>query len=227
MAPEPDPGSRLRRVRHGLVALAAAVLIGGWGGYAWLEARSRCGDMAAAPLGQGLAIDGHFALTDQNGQPRTDRDFQGKLVLLYFGYTYCPDVCPTTLLSLAEALDALGPAADKVQPIFISIDPERDTPAALAGYVSLFSPRLIGLTGSADQVAAAARSFGVYYRKVTPEGMSDYLMDHSAIVYLIGPDGKGITHFAHDTSAAAIAARLAQVVAGADGTRAASIGSPR
>lgn len=227
MAPEPDPGSRLRRLRRGLVTLAAAVALGGWAGYAWLEARDRCGDMAAAPLGQGLAIDGHFALVDQTGQPRTDRDFRGKLMLLYFGYTYCPDVCPTTLLSIAEALDALGPAADQVQPIFISIDPERDTPAALASYVSLFSPRLIGLSGSADQVAAAARSFGVYYRKVTPEGMSDYLMDHSAIVYLIGPDGKGITHFAHDASATAIEARLAKEIAASDGRRAASIGSPR
>ena len=134
-------------------------------------------------------VGGPFALTDQNGRAVTEESYRGKAVLIFFGFTHCPDVCPTELTTLAAAMDQLGGDAARTQPLFITIDPERDTPQALADYVSLFHPSLAGLTGTPEQVAKVARTFRVYYAKVTPPGTSDYLMDHSAFVYLLGPDG--------------------------------------
>src|SRR3954469_23392300 len=111
-------------------------------------------------------IGGPFALTDQNGTRRTDADFRGKLMLVYFGFTYCPDVCPTDLLQMALAVDQLGPAGEMVQPVFITVDPERDTPEHLKHYMPLFHPRFVGLTGDAIAIQAAARAYRVYYKKV-------------------------------------------------------------
>jgi protein SCO1/2 len=108
---------------------------------------------------------------------------------VYFGYTYCPDVCPTELQTVVAALDQLGPLAERIVPVFITIDPERDTPAALAEYVKLFDERLVGLTGSRDQIAAAARAYRVYYARANSKDTTAYLMDHSSFIYLIGPDG--------------------------------------
>jgi len=141
-------------------------------------------------LPQGIALGGAFSLQDHFGQRVTERAFAGKLGLIYFGFTYCPDVCPTELGLMAAALDLLGPDAARVLPVLITIDPARDTPAALADYVSRFHPALIGLTGTDEEIATAARAFRVYYRKVHPPGASDYLMDHSSFIYLVGPDGK-------------------------------------
>lgn len=157
-------------------------------------------------IAQGVSIGGPFSLVDQNGQAVTDRDFAGRALLIYFGYTYCPDVCPTELGIVAAALDAMGPAGERVTPIFITVDPDRDTPAALADYVSRFHPRMIGLTGSAEQVAQAARAYRVYYAKVHPRDSTDYLMDHSSFIYLVGPDGRVKSLFRPETSPEAIAA---------------------
>lgn len=137
-----------------------------------------------------LPIGGPFSLTDQNGTARQDADFRGKLMLVYFGYTYCPDICPTTLAAMSQALDQLGPEADQVQPIFITVDPERDTPAQLKLYAANFHPRLLALTGSDDQVAAAEKDYRVYAKKVTEPGNADYLMDHSSFIYLMDRNGK-------------------------------------
>ena len=137
-----------------------------------------------------LAIGGPFQLTDQSGKPVTQADFRGRWMLVYFGYTFCPDVCPTELQTIAGALDKLGPDAAKVAPIFITIDPERDTPAVLADYVKLFDKRLIGLTGTAEQIRDVARKYRVYYAKVTPRSASSYLMDHSSFVYLMDAEGR-------------------------------------
>ncbi|MET4698549.1 cytochrome oxidase Cu insertion factor (SCO1/SenC/PrrC family) [Constrictibacter sp. MBR-5] len=145
-------------------------------------------------------IGGSFTLVDGTGATRTDDDFRGRLMLVYFGFTYCPDVCPTELQAMGQAVDLLGEKAESVQPIFITIDPERDTPQMVGQYVESFHPRMIGLTGTPEQVAAAAKAYRVYYRKAEVEGSSDYLMDHSSIVYLMGPDGKFLTHFSHGTS---------------------------
>ena len=145
-------------------------------------------------------IGGSFTLVDGTGATRTDEDFRGRLMLVYFGFTYCPDVCPTELQAMGQAVDLLGEKADSVQPIFITIDPERDTPQMVGQYVESFHPRMVGLTGTPEQVAAAAKAYRVYYRKAEVEGSSDYLMDHSSIVYLMGRDGKFLTHFSHGTS---------------------------
>ncbi|MEJ1976697.1 MAG: SCO family protein [Acetobacteraceae bacterium] len=144
----------------------------------------------AATANPGTDVGGPFSLTDMHGRAVTDATYRGRWLLIYFGYAYCPDVCPTELQSISTALDQLGPDAAKVTPLFITIDPARDTPSALAQYVRLFDDRLVGLTGTADQVAAAARAFHVYYAKIPMPNTAAYLMDHSSFVYLMGPDGK-------------------------------------
>jgi cytochrome oxidase Cu insertion factor (SCO1/SenC/PrrC family) len=146
-------------------------------------------------------IGGPFALTDQNGTRRTDADFRGKLVLVYFGFTYCPDVCPTDLLQMALAVDQLGQAGEMVQLVFITVDPERDTPEHLKQYMPLFHPRFVGLTGDAIAIRAAARAYRVYYKKVEWGDRSDYTVDHSAFIYLMGRDGEYLGFFPPGASA--------------------------
>lgn len=159
-------------------------------------------------LAQGVMLGGPFTLVDHTGRTVTERDFAGRMLLVYFGFTYCPDVCPTELGTIAAAIDAMGPAGERVTPVLVSIDPERDTPAALADYVSRFHPRMIGLTGSAEQVAQAARAYRVYYAKVRPQDSTDYLMDHSSFIYLVGPDGRVRSLFRPETAPEAIAAAV-------------------
>lgn len=187
-----------------LVLLAAATL----GGYAWLHRQQ------STQHGTGIAlVGGPFTLTDQNGKRVTEKDFLGKYMLVFFGYTYCPDVCPTELQVMMAALDAMGPEADKVQPVFVSIDPARDTPEVLKAYVSNFGPRLIGLTGTPDDVAAAAKAYRVYYAKAgNSSSATDYLMDHSSIIYLMGPDGSFVKHVPYTTDAAKLAAELKESI---------------
>jgi len=153
------------------------------------------GEEGAAPTSPpGVSVGGPFSLVDGDGKAVSDSDFRGRWMLVYFGYTYCPDVCPTELQTISAALAKLGADAAKVAPMFITIDPARDTPAAIGSYVKLFDPKLIGLTGTAQQIADVAREYRVYYAKVTPKGASadGYLMDHSGFVYLMDPQG----HFA-------------------------------
>ncbi len=139
----------------------------------------------------GVAIGGPFTLTDPAGHTVTDRDYRGKFMLVYFGYTFCPDVCPTELQAVAAALNKLGPNAEKLAPIFVTIDPERDTPTVMGNYVKLFDPRLIGLTGTPAEIHDIATAYRVYYAKAPQKGdPSAYLMDHSSFMYLMGPDGK-------------------------------------
>ena len=162
----------------------------------------------------GPNIGGPFTLTDHTGKTVTDQDFRGKYILIYFGYTFCPDVCPTSLSTMGEALDRLSPEElDKLVPIFVSVDPERDTIEVLASYVPNFHDKLIGMTGTPEQIKAAARAYKAYYAKVNeddPDG--NYLMDHSSITYLMGPDGKYVTHFNHGTAAEKMAARLSEIL---------------
>ncbi len=135
------------------------------------------------------AIGGPFALIDPQGKTVTDADFRGRVMIVYFGYTFCPDVCPTTLGLLGQALDKLSPDERKqVAPIFITVDPERDTPQVMGSYVVNFAPDLIGLTGTPDSIAAATRAYHVYAKK-HPEPDGSYSMDHSSIIYLMGRDG--------------------------------------
>ena len=145
------------------------------------------------------SIGGPFTLTDHTGRRVTDADFAGKYRLVFFGFASCPDVCPTTLNRIALTMEALGDRAAEVQPLFITVDPERDTPEVLADYVSLFDANIVGLTGSPAEIEAVAKSYRVYFRKVPIEGDPDnYTMDHSAILYLMGPDGAYVTLLNHD-----------------------------
>ena len=158
-------------------------------------------------------IGGPFTLVDQDGRSRTDADFRGNYMLIYFGYTFCPDVCPTALSDMAIAIDELELRAKRVQPIFITVDPARDTPETLKVYLPSFHPRLVGLSGSEAQITAVAKSYRVYYAKAeNPEATADYLMDHSSIVYLMDPDGRYVTHFSHGTGPEAMAQRLRDLV---------------
>jgi protein SCO1/2 len=135
------------------------------------------------------SVGGPFTLTDQTGKPRRDTDFRGKLMIVYFGYTYCPDVCPTDLMAITQALDALGPSAEGVQPIFITIDPERDT-RLLADYISAFHRSFVGLTGSPEEIRRVANSYKAFYVKVRDERSGDYSIDHAGIIYLMGRNGE-------------------------------------
>jgi protein SCO1/2 len=155
------------------------------------------------------AIGGPFTLTDQNGKRVTDQDLRGKPTIIYFGYAYCPDVCPTSLLLMQTAVDQLGPqAAAKVNQVFITVDPERDTQSALKEYVAQFGPTMVGLSGTAEQTAAVAKAFRVYYQKVPGKDGAPYLMDHSSIFYMMDRDFRFVKHFTHQSKAEDIAAAL-------------------
>ena len=163
--------------------------------------------LAWGPSGRGVGINSRFSLVDDSGHAVSDTDFRGRFLLVFFGYTHCPDVCPTELQTMADAVQRLGAAGASVQPIFITVDPERDTSAVLHDYVALFPPRLVGLTGSPEQIAAAARSYRVFYRRA-PSADGGYSMDHSGLIYVIGPDGRFWTAFAPSTSVDSIVATL-------------------
>lgn len=153
----------------------------------------------------GRDVGGPFALIDHNGVPRTDADFRGKLLLVYFGFTYCPDICPTDLQTIGLALDKLGPASDSVQPLFITLDPQRDTPEQLAQYVPAFHPRLIGLSGDTAAIKQAASAYKVYYAKA-PTSDGDYTIDHSAFIFIVGRDGRYLGFLPPGTSPDRLAA---------------------
>lgn len=159
------------------------------------------------PAGEEQAANGRYLLTDAHGRTVTNADFPGQYQLISFGYTYCPDVCPTTLAETAAILQRLGDGAEHVQPIFITVDPERDTPDKLRTYTQYFHPRLIGLTGSPELIKGAARNFGVRFRKVVdPNAPADrYPVDHSAGLFLLGPDGGYIRKFGFGTPVDAVA----------------------
>lgn len=220
----------MHRMTRALAIGVTAALLLGWGAL-WLggatgnsaasHALARIGALVGYPPGgagaivpPAVQIGGPFHLVDQNGTAVTDADYRGRWMLVYFGYTFCPDVCPTELQTIAASLDKLGAEADKVAPLFITVDPARDTPAVLAKYVALFGRRVVGLTGTPDEIAAAARAFRVYYAKAPVGGAATYLMDHSSFVYLLDPKGRLAALFNQDTSADDLAAgireRLAQ-----------------
>jgi protein SCO1/2 len=153
------------------------------------------------------AIGGPFRLVNQDGQTVTDQDYKGEPFLVFFGFTHCPDVCPTTLFEVSEILRNLGPDGDRMRAIFITVDPERDTPAAMKEYLSSFDPRMSGLTGDPDAIAAVAKSYRAYYRKV-PLEQGGYTMDHTAIVYLMDKQGRFVAPFSLKRTTEASAAEL-------------------
>jgi protein SCO1/2 len=148
-----------------------------------------------APIGPAVAaVGGPFQLEDQNGKPVSDTDMKGKPFLVFFGFTHCPDICPTTLFDISQVMKSLGPDADRTGALFITVDPERDTPAVLKDYLSNFDPHLRGLTGDRPAIDAAIKAYRVYARKV-PLQNGDYTMDHTAVVYLMDKNGNFVAPF--------------------------------
>jgi cytochrome oxidase Cu insertion factor (SCO1/SenC/PrrC family) len=188
------------------LALAAALLIAAPCGHA--QSERSAGELMDAVMWGKEPIGGPFALIDHTGKSRTDAEFRGKLMLVYFGFTFCPDVCPTDLMAIGQAIDKLGVVGDAVQPLFVTLDPERDTPAHLASYVPSFHPRLIGLTGDAAQIRDAARAYRVYYAKVEVGAAGEYTVDHSGFIYLMDREGKFLGFFPPGTPADRMAAVL-------------------
>lgn len=167
---------------------------------------ARSGDLPSS--GKAL-VGGPFSLVDQTGKHVTDQDFRGRYLLVFFGYTYCPDVCPAALSVISAAIDQLGPAGDVITPVLITIDPARDTPEKMGAYVKSFHPRFLGLTGSAEEVAKAIKAYRVYAKKAPDErNPADYTMDHSSIVYLMGPGGGLVAFSPEITKADALAEQL-------------------
>ena len=154
-----------------------------------------------------IAVGGPYALINQDGKPRASTGFGGKYQLIYFGYTFCPDVCPTTLAVMAAALDKMGPAQDRIVPVFITIDPARDKPEVLKKYLAAFGPRFVGLTGTDQQIAAVEKEFRVYAKKQPVTG-GTYAMDHSSVIYLMGPYGNLVSFFDEVTEPEALAKEL-------------------
>lgn len=205
----------IRMVAAGAAALVLAALVALWLGPAGHAPAGPGEPTAAARL---AGVGGPFSLVDQDGRPVTDRSWPDHWLLVYFGFTFCPDICPTELGAMTAAIDRIDPAGGKIQPIFISIDPDRDTPAQLKSYVALFHPRLVGLTGTAEAVDAAARAYRVYYAKSGDTTGSDYTVDHSSFLYLVAPDGTVVDAFPQgwtpDQIGTAIEARIAETEAG-------------
>ena len=158
------------------------------------------------------AIGGPFRLVDQNGNTVTDADLKGKWSLVYFGYTHCPDACPTALNDIAIALDQLGPKREAVRSVFITVDPERDTPEVLKEYVASFDAPILALSGSPEEIARAAKAYRVYYAK-HPEPGGDYSMDHSSVIYVMDPEGRFTASFTHQSTPEEIAERLKKLLA--------------
>jgi len=194
--------SRLKTIQiGGLVALAGLLLVGILlaGGIAWEKYHD------GAPMAK---IGGPFQLVDsQSGKTVTDQDYKGKWLLIYFGYTHCPDACPTALNDLSLALDKLGDKRRAMAPLFITIDPERDTADVMKDYAASFAPDIVGLTGSTDQIAKAEKAYRVYAAK-HPTKDGGYDMDHSSIIYVMDPSGRFVTNFTHETDPDQMAAKL-------------------
>lgn len=198
-----------------IFGIGLVVLVIGAAAWYWTQMSPQQAARSGTVTSSGTAqVGGPFGLVDQNGQARSDVDFRGQFMLIYFGYTFCPDICPSSLFNMTQALDyvaeAAPDAAAKIVPVFITIDPERDTVEAVASYAKHFHPNMVALTGSLEQVAAAAKAYRVFYAKVDDGSATDYLMDHSSFIYLMGTDGKYLAHFAHNALPDEIAAALAR-----------------
>jgi protein SCO1 len=183
-------------------------------GLSLMAIRAASGEPAAAveALVPAAGTEIRFELRDTQGKTVSSTDLRGLWVLAFFGYTSCPDICPTTLFDIAQALAHLGPLAARVQPLFISVDPQRDTPKKLREYVNDFDERILPLTGTAEQLDRAARSFGVAFFKVPGASPNDYTIAHGAIITLIGPEGGLVTRFSTNVSADQIASKLGRLI---------------
>jgi cytochrome oxidase Cu insertion factor (SCO1/SenC/PrrC family) len=188
-----------------VLAIALVMLVALLIGYAFQQGGGKSIVTGKALLG------GPFTLVDQNGKPRTEKDFLGQNLLIYFGYTFCPDVCPTELAKVSQAMDLL-PKDANVTPVFITIDPARDGVKEMKAYAAAFSPKLVALTGTEEQIRSAAKAYRVYYAKNNSSGSTEYLMDHSSIIYFMGKSGEYIAHFTVESTPEQIAARAREAL---------------
>lgn len=195
------------------IALAfAGLLTGAALGFIALRATGPSVDGQSTVSGKPL-VGGPFSLIDQTGKRVTDQDYRGRYMLVFFGYTNCPDICPAGLQVMSAALDKLGKRADEIVPVFITLDPTQDTPERIAAYVKAFSPRLVGLTGSESEIAATAKAYRVYFQKVPDDkDPSRYTIDHSAIFYLMGKDGSLVAPIAHTNDVDQLAGALSRAL---------------
>ncbi|MCB1530846.1 MAG: SCO family protein [Rhodospirillales bacterium] len=176
---------------------AGLAVLGAWA-YVWFDKTAVAPSVLSV---QAENFGGPFSLTDHNGKPVTDRDFSGQYRLIYFGFTFCPAICPTELQKISGALDLLGERSKKIRPLFITVDPERDTADVMKNYVRLFHPDLVGLTGTAAQIEAVKKSYKVYSKKVRDPDMNDYTVDHSSFIYFMDPEDRLLSIFTtKDTS---------------------------
>lgn len=190
------------RSAPGATLAAVWIVVAAMAGLAGLVAATKTADAESTPV---IQIGGPFELIDQHGALRRDTDFKGRLMLVYFGYNYCPDICPTSLYHMSVALDKLGAAAANVQPIYITVDPDRDTVEAMADYAANFHPSLVALTGDRTRIFEVASAYKVKYRIAGEERGDDYLVDHSAFIYLMDRSGKFLRYFSHEAMADEIA----------------------
>ena len=193
-----------------IVSIVAGLLIGAAIAVAvFPEARGKLFPQSAETSSGKALIGGPFTLTDTSGKKVTDKDFRGRYMLVFFGFTACPDICPAGMQLISAALDKAGPVADKITPIFISVDPARDTPEKIAAFVKNFDDRIVGLSGTPEEIDAVAKAYRVYYEKTPNEAApADYGMNHTSIIYVMGPDGEYLTHFTPTTSVDAMAEKL-------------------
>ena len=203
MSAKPLPWNKIVLV----LGIALTLLIAGILGFAMNRSFN---NSKVSGTGEAL-VGGPFQLTDHTGQAVTEKDYLGQNLLIYFGFTFCPDICPTELSKVAAAVDML-PADANVTPVFITIDPERDGVEEVKAYAEAFHPKMVGLTGTPEQIRAAAKAYRVYYAKATGSGATDYLMDHSSIIYFMGEDGKYVAHFTIQTTPEEIAEKVKEAL---------------
>jgi protein SCO1/2 len=203
---------QLKTVRLALYSAIAVIIVLCGGLYAAMSYYGP-GSRLAGLVQPSSAIGGPFTMTDQTGKTVTEKDLIGHPTLLFFGYTFCPDVCPTTLAEAGDWLQTLGPDGKKLQIYFVTVDPDRDTPAKIAEYLSAFDPRIKGLSGTPDQTAAILKAYHVFARKVPQKGSDDYLMDHSAAVYMMDAQGKFVGALTYQEPTDKAIAKLKELVA--------------
>lgn len=195
---------RLKRIFLTLIsALCLAALI------AFVQVKietSKPSDVVAEDFG------GPFTLTDTAGKTVTEKDFAGRYRLIYFGFTFCPAICPTELAKITAAMKDIGPLADRITPVFITVDPDRDTPEVMGKYIQMFDKRLVGLTGTPEQIKQAAKAYKIYYAKVDDPKLTEYTMDHSSFIYFIDPDDNLLAIFRSQDDAAAMAAKITEAL---------------
>lgn len=192
-------------MRNVIIILAITVLVCTIALYLQLMRQDAPAEGSGSP-----AIGGAFALTDHTGKPVTDRDFRGKYTLVFFGFTNCPDVCPTTLMSITDLMDEADPQGARITPLFVSVD-TGDTPDTMRDYLSAFHPSVVGLTGDAEQIKRVAAAYKVYYARVDqPDTTAGYTMDHSSFLFFMDPEGRYITHFRYQDPVGEMAARITQ-----------------